>query len=203
MDSEHISDQECDEIFRDMDIEHQGKIHWHEFIAATLAKCEVDDRNMKLAFEKLDHHHHGFLTVGDLKDILGKDKTEEEVTAMFSEVDPDNTGKITYSQFVKIMKGPAPSEKDDDRRTYANLNDPDESESRRRSESDSTKAGGNDKHQERQDNMMKVQTHTEKLRLEKEKVTANPVRRNSAVAIPMMVAPTASTAPTLEGTKEE
>ena len=122
---------------------------------------------------------------------------------MFSEVDPDNTGKITYSQFVKIMKGPAPSEKDDDRRTYANLNDPDESESRRRSESDSTKAGGNDKHQERQDNMMKVQTHTEKLRLEKEKVTANPVRRNSAVAIPMMVAPTASTAPTLEGTKEE
>jgi len=186
--SEHLSDSECDEIFNDMDVEHLGKIHWHEFIAATLNKCEVDDRNMKLAFEKLDHHHQGYLTVKDLRDILGKDRTEAEVTAMFDEVDSDHTGQITYAQFVKIMKGSSDKDKKTERVSFANVSDPDDERS--------------DKGNMLDDNLMTVRTHTERLRLNNTKSSANPVRRNSAAAVPIMVAPAASSKPELETTAE-
>jgi len=157
------------------------QIHWHEFIAATLAKCEVDDRNMKLAFDKLDHNHQGFLTVNDLKDILGKDKSESDVKAMFDEVDTEHEGKITYAQFVKIMKGPSQTKKEGNeagRDTFGGVNQSGGSEESSKNESC--------KHQQRQDNMNTIQMHNEKLRLANEKVSASKVRRNSAAcSIPL------------------
>jgi Ca2+-binding EF-hand superfamily protein len=111
--SQHVSAEECDQIFLDMDIEHSGKIHWHEFIAATLSKCEYDDRNLKLAFDRLDFDHQGFISKPNLMDIIGMDASEAEVEAMFSEV-TDGT-RITYEDFVKIMKnnGPPPPPRKD------------------------------------------------------------------------------------------
>ena len=111
--SQHISDEECDEIFISMDIEHSGKIHWHEFIAATLSKCEYDDRNLRLAFDRLDFDHLGYITKENLLDIIGADTSEEEVTAMFAEVTAGN--KIDYGDFVKIMKNNGLSKAGSDR----------------------------------------------------------------------------------------
>ncbi|GMI38934.1 hypothetical protein TrCOL_g150 [Triparma columacea] len=102
--SAHLSAEEADGIFNDMDIEHDGKIHWHEFIAATLSKCEYDERNLKLAFDRLDHEHHGFITQEDLAEIIGADSSAEEVKAMFEEVDYKHQGKIYFAEFVQIMK---------------------------------------------------------------------------------------------------
>ena len=105
--SQHVSVEECDQIFLDMDIEHSGKIHWHEFIAATLNKCEYDDRNLKLAFDRLDFDHQGFITKENLMDIIGSDSSEAEIQSMFGEV---TTGsRITYEDFCKIMKNNGPS----------------------------------------------------------------------------------------------
>ena len=87
-----------------MDLEHDGKIHWHEFIAATLSKCEYDERNLKLAFDRLDFDHQGFITYDNLLDIVGSDSTAEDVRAMFDEVDYKHEGKIYFPEFVQIMK---------------------------------------------------------------------------------------------------
>ena len=87
-----------------MDLEHDGKIHWHEFIAATLSKCEYDERNLKLAFDRLDFDHQGFITKENLMDIVGTDQTESEVQEMFDEVDYKHEGKIYFPEFVAIMK---------------------------------------------------------------------------------------------------
>lgn len=102
--SDHISSDEADEIFDDMDLEHDGKIHWHEFIAATLSKCEYDERNLKLAFERLDADHQGFITKDNLMDIVGADSSEADVNQMFEEVDYKHEGKIYFPEFVQIMK---------------------------------------------------------------------------------------------------
>jgi calcium-dependent protein kinase len=37
----------------------ETRIHWHEFIAAGLSQCQVDDRNLRLAFDRLDSDHKG------------------------------------------------------------------------------------------------------------------------------------------------
>ncbi len=102
--SNHLSDEECNQIFNDMDLEHDGKIHWHEFIAATLSKCEYDERNLRLAFDRLDYDHQGFITKANLMDIIGTDANDAEVTAMFDEVDYQHQGKIEFKEFVQIMK---------------------------------------------------------------------------------------------------
>jgi len=83
----------------------QTKIKYHEFLAATLSRQNITENNMRVAFEKLSNHHD-FITVEDIKDLLGKDGSEEEIRKMLIEVnlDPDNT-KISYDNFKTIMHG--------------------------------------------------------------------------------------------------
>jgi len=130
--SAHLSEDEADEIFNDMDLEHDGKIHWHEFIAATLSKCEYDERNLKLAFDRLDWEHHGYLTEEDLKEIVGADNSDEEVTAMFGEVDYKHEGKIYFEEFVKIMKRGSGGDKSTSERSRAPSGDSTASTGKRR-----------------------------------------------------------------------
>ncbi len=48
-----------------------GVIHYHEFVAAALNLQEITETNMKLAFDKLSHHHE-FITCSDIHQLLGK-----------------------------------------------------------------------------------------------------------------------------------
>jgi calcium-dependent protein kinase len=74
----------------------QLKIKYHEFLAATLSRQNITENNMRVAFEKLSNCHE-FITVGDIKDLLGKDGTDEEIKKMLVEVDIDpNNAKISY-----------------------------------------------------------------------------------------------------------
>ena len=55
-----LTEEEVEEIFNAMRVRKTEKrIHWHEFIAAGLSQCKVDDRNLRLAFDRLDSDHKG------------------------------------------------------------------------------------------------------------------------------------------------
>lgn len=55
-----LTEEEVEDIFNAMRVRKtETKIHWHEFIAAGLSQCQVDDRNLRLAFERLDSDHKG------------------------------------------------------------------------------------------------------------------------------------------------
>jgi calcium-dependent protein kinase len=54
-----LSSEEIHDIFHAMSVTKGSKIHWHEFLAATLSQCQVDDRNLRQAFERLDSDHKG------------------------------------------------------------------------------------------------------------------------------------------------
>ena len=55
-----LNEDEVEDIFNAMRVnKSETKIHWHEFIAAGLSQCQVDDRNLRLAFDRLDSDHKG------------------------------------------------------------------------------------------------------------------------------------------------
>lgn len=55
-----LTEEEVEDIFNAMRVRKtETRIHWHEFIAAGLSQCSVDDRNLRLAFDRLDSDHKG------------------------------------------------------------------------------------------------------------------------------------------------
>ena len=55
-----LTEEEVEDIFNAMRVRKtETRIHWHEFIAAGLSQCQVDDRNLRLAFDRLDSGHKG------------------------------------------------------------------------------------------------------------------------------------------------
>jgi calcium-dependent protein kinase len=55
-----LKEEEVEDIFDAMRVsKSETRIHWHEFIAAGLSQCQVDDRNLQLAFNRLDSDHKG------------------------------------------------------------------------------------------------------------------------------------------------
>jgi calcium-dependent protein kinase len=55
-----LTEEEVEDIFNAMRVKKtETRIHWHEFIAAGLSQCQVDDRNLRLAFDRLDSDHKG------------------------------------------------------------------------------------------------------------------------------------------------
>jgi len=58
-----LTEEEVVDIFNAMRVRKgETSIHWHDFIAAGLSQCQVDDRNLRLAFERLDQDHKGYIT---------------------------------------------------------------------------------------------------------------------------------------------
>lgn len=60
-----LTEEEVEDIFNAMRVRKtETRIHWHEFIAAGLSQCQVDDRNLRLAFDRLDSDHKGVSGLG-------------------------------------------------------------------------------------------------------------------------------------------
>jgi calcium-dependent protein kinase len=106
-----LTEKEVEDIFNAMRVrKDETTIHWHEFIAAGLSQCKVDDRNLRLAFDRLDGDHKGYITLDDIIILMGSDSSmsEEKMRAIYveglREVGCD-TSKICYDDFLKLMKG--------------------------------------------------------------------------------------------------
>lgn len=106
-----LTEEEIEDIFNAMRVrKSETRIHWHEFIAAGLSQCKVDERNLRLAFDRLDADHKGFVTFDNIMDMMGKDgaDSEDEMKAMWAssmKACKCNDSKITYDDFLLLMKG--------------------------------------------------------------------------------------------------
>jgi hypothetical protein len=110
-----LTEQEVEEIFNALRVGTKDPtIRWHEFIAAGLSQCEVDDRNLKLAFDRLDTVDKGYITFDDLVDLVGSDGTENREALEMAWKDGVSQcvfcdrGRIFYDDFVRIIKGQPP-----------------------------------------------------------------------------------------------
>lgn len=55
-----LTEQEIDDVFDAIRVKKsEPKIRWHEFLAAGLSQARVDDRNLRIAFDRLDSDRKG------------------------------------------------------------------------------------------------------------------------------------------------
>ena len=81
-----------------------------QFIAAGLSHCQVDERNLKLAFDRLDSDHKGYITFENVMDLMGNDATQSEdaMRRMWGDsmkACQNKDAHITYDDFLLLMKG--------------------------------------------------------------------------------------------------
>jgi len=104
-----LSEEEVDDIFNAMRVSKtETTIHWHEFIAAGLSHCKVDERNLKLAFDRLDADHTGYITFENFMDLVGNGAahSEDGLRLMWCEASKNSTDDhIDYEDFLLLMKG--------------------------------------------------------------------------------------------------
>jgi Ca2+-binding EF-hand superfamily protein len=110
-----LTELEVEDIFDALRVrKSETKIRWHEFIAAGLSQCKVDERNLTLAFDRLDTDRKGFITFGNVMDMLGDScENRDDLWHMWMESIRHVNGhmdKISLDQFLIIMKGQALSD---------------------------------------------------------------------------------------------
>ena len=107
--NDSLTDIEIEEIFNGLHVRNRDmSMRWHEFIAACLSQCQIDERNIKLAFDRLDSEHKGYITVDDMKNIMdfyGSDRRDLQQTWINDIIDyKSNKEHMTYDDFYKLLK---------------------------------------------------------------------------------------------------
>jgi len=107
-----LTETEVEDIFEAMRVRKGDmRIHWHEFIAAALSQVEIDDRNLELAFQRLDTENRGYLEVENLIELMGGyvDHDEDTIREMWQDVfegrNMDECRRVSKKEFVLLMKG--------------------------------------------------------------------------------------------------
>lgn len=105
---EDISDEEIQEIITSIQLRMKNIVTYTEFVTA----C-IDDsfyRNQKYlheAFNRFDINQDQFISYGDISDCFtrfGVDLPREEILKMISDADLNKDSKVSFEEFVKVMK---------------------------------------------------------------------------------------------------
>ncbi|CBN76109.1 n/a [Ectocarpus siliculosus] len=100
------SDAELVGLFDEVDDDHDGFLHYTEFLAATLETGgkEMTDERLAEAFDLLDMDDSGSISKENLLEFLGKDSKGYDVTQLIAEADEDGTGAINLHEFCNHMR---------------------------------------------------------------------------------------------------
>jgi len=102
----HIHDKEVQEISRTLDTNHDGEIHYSDFLAAMLStRIRLHDDLLPSTFKRFDTDNSGYITSDNLKEVLGDAFEGEEVGKLVAEADQLQDGRISYVEFVAFVKG--------------------------------------------------------------------------------------------------
>jgi len=104
-----LTEKKVEDIFNAMRVrKSEATINWHEFIAAGLSQCKVDDRNLRLAFDRLDSDHKNYITLDDVLNLMGNDGKKDDLKQMYDDSLDQcqcTQSRITYEDFLLLMKG--------------------------------------------------------------------------------------------------
>lgn len=103
----HISDEKVVTAFKALDYDNADEIHYSEFLAATAStRIAMHDDLLKLTFKRFDTDNSGFITVANLKEVLGESYNGDEIEKMLSEADVHHLGQISLEDFMHYMRDP-------------------------------------------------------------------------------------------------
>jgi len=98
-------DDELNRLFDAMDLDGTGTIRYTEFLAATIeAHGEIDENRIADAFDRLDSDDSGFISVENLRELLGQDIPQERLNAIIREADLTEDMHISYPEFLALWE---------------------------------------------------------------------------------------------------
>lgn len=98
-------DETIREIFASVDVNGNQKIMFTEFIAATIeARGLIAEDRIAEAFDRLDTDDSGYISKSNLKEFLGDDITDDEITEIMKEADTNKDGRISYAEFLSFFR---------------------------------------------------------------------------------------------------
>ena len=102
------SDDEVVEMIRIADADGSGSVDFFEFVTLMAHKMgEVKDTSMiEKSFKIFDIDGSGYIEQAELRRIMinvGEPVTAEDVQDIFKELDKDNDGRISFTEFTKVV----------------------------------------------------------------------------------------------------
>jgi calcium-dependent protein kinase len=99
----YISEIEIDKIIQDMDGDNNGFISYEEFLRVSInQKKLLNERNLKLAFDRFDMDKDGKLSREEIKKVLGVTENEY-INCLLKIIDSNNDGFISFEEFCHLM----------------------------------------------------------------------------------------------------
>ena len=97
------SDEEIEHIFQGMDLDGTGKVHYCEFLGATIeAHGFIDEERLAEAFDRIDCDDTGYITVSNLQSFLGDDIPVSYLEEVIAEADITHDHRISYEEFLEL-----------------------------------------------------------------------------------------------------
>jgi len=102
----HIPDEETKAVFEALDSNHDDTIHYSDFLAAMLtSRIALHGDLLQTAFKRLDADNSGYITVENLKQVLGDQYQGEDVSNMIKDADLLQDGRVSFDEFVAYLRG--------------------------------------------------------------------------------------------------
>jgi len=104
----HLSRMELLEMIDSVDEDRSGTIDFREFLVLMQSRVGEGgpDSDLRYAFKQFDKNKTGFIDKESLKTTMSEFDnalTNEELNAIFAEVDLNGDGRITFREFRKLM----------------------------------------------------------------------------------------------------
>lgn len=105
---QQIPDPDLQILMEAADVDGDGALNYGEFVAVWVhLKKMANDEHLHKAFAFFDQNQSGYIEIEELRNALNDDVDaggEEVIHAIMHDVDTDKDGRISYEEFVSMMK---------------------------------------------------------------------------------------------------
>lgn len=103
----HIDSERAEGLFQSLDADNDGEIAYTEFLSAVMQdRIRQHEDVLRKVFAKFDPDNCGYITVDDLRYVIGDEFDGEDVEDLIQEADPSANGKISYDEFLQFLQRP-------------------------------------------------------------------------------------------------
>mmetsp|Transcript_56819 Transcript_56819/g.133447 ORF Transcript_56819/g.133447 Transcript_56819/m.133447 type:complete len:548 (+) Transcript_56819:165-1808(+) len=103
-----LPDEKINDIVHALDYNNDEELNYSEFLAAMVStRIEMHDDLLMNAFRRFDTDGTGYITVEDLRKVLGESFDGATVEELLREADMSGRGKIFAEEFISYLKDPS------------------------------------------------------------------------------------------------